>query len=89
VQVVYTKTFLRDLAKVVPLKRREQIEKFVFERLPALYSIEAAGIIEKMLGHKNHYKVRFGNYRVGMIKNRNQVELLRVMDRKDIYKFFP
>lgn len=88
-QVAYTKTFLKDLAKVVPQKRREQIEKFVFEELPALSAIEASGNIEKMVGHKNHYKARFGNYRIGMIKSGNQVELLRVMGRKDIYKFFP
>ena len=88
-QVVYTKTFLKDLAKVVPQKRREQIEKFVFEELPALTSVEAAGNIEKMIGHKNHYKVRFGNYRIGILKAGNLIELQRVLDRKDIYKFFP
>jgi mRNA interferase RelE/StbE len=89
VQVAYTKTFLKDLAKVVPQKRRQQIEKFVFDELPLLPSVESAGNIEKMIGHKNHYKVRFGNYRVGIIKSGNQLELLRVLDRKDIYKFFP
>jgi mRNA interferase RelE/StbE len=89
VQVVYTKTFLKDLAKIVPAKRRTQIEKFVFEDLLVLSSIEDAGNIEKMTGHKNHYKVRFGDYRVGLFKNNNVIELRRVLDRKEIYRFFP
>ncbi len=88
-QVVYTKTFLKDLAKVVPMKRRTQIEKFVFEDLPRLSSIENAGNIEKMTGYKYHYKVRFGDYRIGIFKNSNTIELKRVLNRKEIYKFFP
>ncbi len=88
-QVTYTKTFLKDLAKVVPVKRRKQIEKFVFEDLPVLSSIENAGNVEKMTGYKNHYKVRFGDYRVGIFKNNSTLELQRVLNRKEIYKFFP
>ncbi len=88
-QVSYTKTFLKDLAKVVPVKRRQQIEKFVFEDLPVIESLELAGNMEKMTGYKNHYKVRFGDYRVGIFKNNNTIELQRVLNRKEIYKFFP
>jgi len=45
--------------------------------------------MEKMTGYKNHYKVRFGDYRVGIFKNNNTIELQRVLNRKEIYKFFP
>ncbi len=86
---VYTKTFLKDLAKVVPLNRRKQIEKFVFEDLLVLTSIESAGNIEKMKGYRTHYKVRFGNYRIGIFKRDDTLELQRVLNRKEIYKFFP
>jgi mRNA interferase RelE/StbE len=88
-EITYTKTFLKDLAKVIPVKRRRQIEKFVFEDLPILSSIENAGNVEKMTGYKNHYKVRFGDYRVGIFKNNSTPELQRVLNRKEIYKFFP
>ncbi len=88
-QVTYTKTFLKDLAKVTPVKRRQQIEKFVFEDLSLITSLEISGNIEKMTGYKNHYKVRFGDYRVGILKSNNTIELQRVLNRKEIYKFFP
>lgn len=88
-EISYTKTFLKDLLKVVPAKRRQQIENFVFEELPALSSIEAGGKIEKMIGYKNHYKIRFGDYRVGLLKNDKIIELQRVLNRKEIYRFFP
>jgi mRNA interferase RelE/StbE len=75
VKITYTKTFLKDLAKVVPAKRRMQIEKFVFEELTAFSYIENAGKIEKMTGYKDHYKIRFGDYRVGILKNGNTIEI--------------
>lgn len=61
----------------------------MFEDLPPLSSIENAGNIEKMTGYKYHYKIRFGDYRVGMLKNSNSIELQRVLNRKEIYKYFP
>lgn len=88
-QVTYTKTFLKDLSKVTPQKRRTQIENFVFEQLPRLLNIESLGNIEKMTGYKDYFKVRFGDYRVGVFKNKNTLELKRVLNRKEIYKFFP
>lgn len=88
-ELIYSKTFLKDLAKVVPVKRRSQIEKFVFEDLPILSSIESYGKIEKMKGHKNYYKIRFGEYRIGLFISDSVVELKRVLNRKEIYKFFP
>ena len=88
-QILYTKTFLKDLAKVVPVKRRTQIEKFVFEDLPNFPSIESVGNIEKMKGYKNYYKIRFGEFRIGILIVDSVVELKRVLNRKEIYKFFP
>lgn len=88
-EVIYSKVFLKDLSKVVPAKRRKLIEKFAFEELPQLSAIENAGNIEKMTGYKNHYKARFGEYRIGILKNENTIEIKRVLNRKEIYKFFP
>lgn len=88
-QVLFTKTFLKDLSKVQPPKRRLQIEFFVFEELPKFNTLTEVGSVEKMIGSTNHYKIRFGDYRIGLIKSGENVELLRVLNRKEIYRFFP
>ena len=88
-QVVFTKTFLKDLAKVFPAKRRSQIEKFVFEELQKFNSLEEVGTAEKMTGYREFYKIRFGDYRVGIYKSEKLIELRRVLNRKEIYKYFP
>jgi Cytotoxic translational repressor of toxin-antitoxin stability system len=88
-QVAFTKTFLKDLAKVFPANRRKQIEHFVFEELQNINSLEEIGSAEKMTGHKNFYKIRFGDYRIGIYKSEHNIELRRVLNRKEIYKYFP
>ena len=88
-EVVFTKTFLKDLAKVFPVKRRKEIEHFIFEELQLVSSLEEIGFAEKMKGHKNFYKIRFGDYRMGIYRLENRIELKRVLHRKEIYKYFP
>ena len=83
-QITFTKTFLKDLAKVSPAKRRVQIEKFVFEELQKFNSLEEIGSAEKITGYTNFYKIR-----IGIFKFSDSIELRRVLNRKEIYKYFP
>ena len=45
--------------------------------------------LKKLKGAKNFYRVRMGSYRLGMIIKGEEVTLIRLLHRKDIYKFFP
>ena len=86
--VVYKKKFLKQLAQI-PSTMRIKIEKFAFEDLPIAHSIAELGVIEKMQGYDSFYKARFGSYRIGIKTEGDHVILKVVMDRKEIYKFFP
>jgi mRNA interferase RelE/StbE len=87
-KIKYRKRFLKQLSKI-PSGHRNQIEKFVFEELPNVSSIAETGKIEKMTGYNSYYKARFGSYRVGLKMEDDTLIIEVVMDRKDIYKFFP
>ena len=87
-KVLFKKTFLKDLA-AVPAKARPQIERFVFEEVPGIESIQAAGRIEKLKGYTGYYKARFGDYRIGLWIEGDTVVFERVLHRKEIYRKFP
>ena len=87
-KIEYKKKFLKELSKL-PLPHRTTIEKFVFEYLPTLKSVTEANRIEKMRGYDQYYKLRFGDYRVGLKYKNDILTLERVLHRKEIYKFFP
>ena len=66
-KVQYKKKFLKQLS-IIPSSTRVRIEQFVFNELPLVTQIKTTGKIEKMKGYDGFYKVRFGDYRVGMYK---------------------
>ena len=87
-KVEYSKQSLKDLS-LIPSNSRISIEKFVFEELPGLTNINEGKKIEALKGYRNFFKVRFGNYRVGLQKQGDTILIKRILHRKEIYRFFP
>ncbi|HMQ79220.1 MAG TPA: type II toxin-antitoxin system RelE/ParE family toxin [Ignavibacteria bacterium] len=88
-KIEYKKIFLKELS-ALPGEYREKIEKLVFNEI-AEQNPFSLGFIEKMQGYKDKYKVRVGNYRIGLTieKDKMLITVNRVAHRKDIYKIFP
>ena len=87
-RVEFRRRFLKELSNI-PAFQRKVIEQFVFEELPKLRSLDESGNVERMKGYPGFFKVRFGNYRVGLSLADNAVVLERVLHRKEIYRYFP
>ena len=87
-KIEYRKKFLKELSKI-PIGERLRIEHFVFKELPKANSIFEIGNIEQMKDYPSYYKVRFGQYRIGIKLKDGIVILERALHRKDIYRYFP
>lgn len=63
--------------------------------LKAILFVEAANHLseipnlKKLSGYKSAYRIKIGDYRIGIFFENNTVEFVRVVHRKDIYKVFP
>jgi len=88
VKIEYRKKFLKELSKI-HTGERLRIESFVFKELPKANSIFELGNVEQMKGYPSFYKIRFGQYRIGLKMKEGRVILERALHRKDIYRFFP
>jgi mRNA interferase RelE/StbE len=88
VKTAYRKKFLKDLA-VIPSQTRRRIEVFAFEEALQLASLAESGKIEKLKVAQAYYRVRFGDYRVGLRLEGDTLVFERALHRKDIYKVFP
>jgi mRNA interferase RelE/StbE len=82
------KTFLKELSKI-PLKERQKVEKLIFEEVENYKSRSQIPNIGKLKGYSNYYKIRFGDYRIGLRFENNTLYFERILHRKDIYKFYP
>lgn len=45
--------------------------------------------IKKLVGFKSAYRIRIGDFRIGIFITTQTVEFARIVHRKEIYKVFP
>jgi mRNA interferase RelE/StbE len=88
-KVEYTKRFLKDLA-ALPAEVQNRVEPIIFQQLSVENPFEL-GYLEKMTGYTDKYKVRIGDYRIGITINKETKRLLcqRIAHRREIYRYFP
>lgn len=88
-KVEYTKRFLKELADL-PEEIQVRIEPIVFQELESDNPFDL-GYLKKMKGYLDKYKIRVGDYRIGISLEKETQTLIcqRVAHRKDIYRVFP
>ncbi|MCB9426931.1 MAG: plasmid stabilization protein [Flavobacteriales bacterium] len=87
-KVVFLRSFLKDIKKIKDPKIARKIEQLLID-LQQVDSLDEIKDIKKMSGYSIAYRIKIGNYRLGMFKENGQVELARFLKREDIYKVFP
>jgi mRNA-degrading endonuclease RelE of RelBE toxin-antitoxin system len=45
--------------------------------------------LKKLSGHKNAYRIRINDYRLGFVLEDKVIVLMRLLSRKDVYRHFP
>jgi mRNA interferase RelE/StbE len=88
-KVEYTKRFLKELSEL-PKEIQAQAEDIVFGELLAANPF-SLGYLERMTGYPGKYKIRIGNFRIGITidKQNSSIICQRIAHRKDIYRIFP
>lgn len=87
-QVVFLKKFSRDLDKIKQPKDKKGVLEIIELVKKAKKSDDLLGI-KKLTGFDNAFRIRSGNYRIGVFVDDETVQFARVVHRKDIYKVFP
>ncbi len=82
------KSFEKDIARVTDKVLARKVLA-VIEELENHSAIVEVPHLKKMSAKGNYYRIRIGGYRLGIKVENDTVTLIRFMDRKDIYKYFP
>ncbi|MFB8791450.1 MAG: type II toxin-antitoxin system RelE/ParE family toxin [Potamolinea sp.] len=85
----YLPSFLKDIKALKSTPVFESIKALVFEEVPNISSFEEISNLKKMKGADNAYRIRVGDYRIGLFFDGDTVKFARVLNRKDIYRYFP
>jgi mRNA interferase RelE/StbE len=87
-ELIYLNSFLKDLKKVKDKKTLQKI-KAVLNELKSAENLSSVKNHKKLSGHPSAYRIRIGDYRLGLLLSEQKLTIARFVKRNDIYKLFP
>jgi mRNA interferase RelE/StbE len=88
VKTLYEKSFGRDLKKIKDKRLLKQVQKIIAQ-VESATSLTDLQNLKKLEGYETYYRIRVGEYRIGIEVLEGQVIFVCFLNRKDIYRYFP
>jgi len=87
-KVQFKKSFLKDIKALGDPTIKKRIGKSIAqaEEAAALGQVEN---LKKLKGGEQYYRIRVGDYRIGLILEEGSLVFVRCLHRKDIYRYIP
>lgn len=84
----YRQSFTRDLKKIKDRSVLDRVRQAIHQ-VEAADTLQEIGDVRKITGTTNSYRIRVGQYRIGVVVDSHTVEFVRCLPRRDLYRFFP
>jgi mRNA interferase RelE/StbE len=81
-------SFATDIRKIKNKKTLARIKE-TLEAVEDAQGLHELAHVKKLKGEENYYRIKIGDYRIGLVIEGNVVFFVRCLNRKDIYRFFP
>lgn len=87
-QIEVSRKFQKQLMACKDLGIRSKI-LYIIETVAASDNMQEIPNLKKLTGFKNSFRIRMGDYRIGIVIDENKVIFAAFDHRSDIYKYFP
>ena len=84
----FEKAFVKDFRKLKNKELANAISEAI-KQVSQASAISEVANLKKLSGYKSAFRIRIGDYRIGIISENNSVTFVAFAHRKDIYKRFP
>jgi mRNA interferase RelE/StbE len=87
-KVRFKESFARDLRALKDKALLDRIRVLIEDVEKAERLAEVAGL-KKLRGDEAYYRIRVGDYRLGLAVEEDVVVFVRVLHRREVYRYFP
>lgn len=88
-RIEFRKSFTKDLKKRKSDKSLlEQVKQIILE-VEEAQDIHKIKNLKKLKAQGNHYRIRLGDFRLGLVIEGDITRFVRFLPRGNIYKYFP
>ena len=86
--VEFRKSFEKDIGKIRDQDLLLKI-KAVIEEVENAESLLNISNIKKLKAQKDYYRIRVGDYRIGLAHSEDAITFVRVLHHNEMYRYFP
>ena len=87
-KIKFESRFEKDLRKIKDKKVLSELKQIIIQ-CKTTANLSEINHIKKLQGYDTFYRIRLGNYRIGIELSEDTIIFTRFLHRKDIYRFFP
>lgn len=87
-KVEFNDSFLKDLKAVRDKVVLAKVKKAI-ETIESAETLDQISNLKKMRGPRDYFRVRVGDFRLGLKLDNDTLIFIRFLNRKDIYRYFP
>lgn len=87
-KILIDESFYKDWKKIKDQDLNQKVLSFI-EEIQKAESLSSLSNLKKLVGTKSYFRAKLGNYRVGLLWENDHLIFIRILHRKDIYRFFP
>lgn len=87
-KIKYEANFEKDLKNITDKDLMKRI-KGIIEKVKEANEPSSISNLKKIKGYGTFYRIRIGDYRIGIEITQDTLIFTRVLHRKEIYRYFP
>ncbi|MFQ4138869.1 type II toxin-antitoxin system RelE family toxin [Nodosilinea sp. PGN35] len=87
-KVRFRNSFKKDLRRIQDKKLLENVSQII-DTAKNAESFAEIGDLKKLKGYDSFYRIRIGDFRIGVRLIDEEIIFVRLLHRKEIYRFFP
>ncbi len=87
-KVEFKRSFVKDLERVRDKGLKKRVKQAI-EQVEEAQTLQEMGNVRKLRGGEGYYRIRIGDYRLGLVLEGDVVIFVRLLHRKDVYRYFP
>jgi mRNA interferase RelE/StbE len=87
-KVVFNRKFTKDIDKLPNSAIKIRLAELI-EFCEMAETTDNLPNLKKLVGFNNFFRLRMGDYRIGILLDEDCIHFIRILHRKEIYKAFP
>ncbi len=88
-EIEYRQSFLKDLKNLRGTEVYARVYELTFTELSEVKNLQDVVNVKALKGYPGRYRIRMGDYRIGIEVVGDMIEIIRVLHRREFYRYFP